>query len=532
MDKRTILAIALSLAVIIIYQLFFFKPPVKPPTPAPTKEVVKGKEEGPVIAKSLKEKMAVVPQMGEEKPVTVETPLYTAVFTTRGAGLTSFKLKKYKKTLDVHSEPVDLVSLKVGMKAPLGISFTNSSFELPDDIFFTAPQERIELKKGEREARLMFSSTLPGKLKLEKIYTFYPDRYAVDLEMKVANLSPAPIEQVAVVNWYEYLDPKVEKDDYGHTGPVVFVKNEVERPEVKKITGDKLYGPGMTWGGFESKYFLAAVISPNPSLTSMYVEKKATGDEITVRVKGEKVVIPPTQASSISYRLYLGPKEYNLLKAEGVNLEDAIDFGSWLKWLAMPLLITLNFFNQYINNYGISIILLTVLIKILFWPLGNKSYQSMKEMQKLQPKLLELREKYKDDKQRLSQETMALYKAHKINPLGGCLPMIIQIPVFFGLYRALLYAIELRHAPFFGWIKDLSAKDPYYITPIIMGATMFIQQKMTPTGGDPMQQKIMLWMPVVFTFLFLNFPSGLVIYWLFNNIISIGQQIYINKRHG
>jgi len=155
----------------------------------------------------------------------------------------------------------------------------------------------------------------------------------------------------------------------------------------------------------------------------------------------------------------------------------------------------------------------------------------MKDMQKIQPKLLELREKYKNDKQRLSQETMALYKAYKINPVGGCLPILIQIPVFFGLYKALLYAIELRHAPFFGWIQDLSAKDPYYITPIIMGVTMFIQQKMTPTGGDPTQQKIMLWMPVIFTFLFLNFPSGLVIYWLFNNIISIGQQYYIMKRY-
>jgi YidC/Oxa1 family membrane protein insertase len=217
------------------------------------------------------------------------------------------------------------------------------------------------------------------------------------------------------------------------------------------------------------------------------------------------------------------------MKALNVGLENAIDFGSWIKWLAMPLLIVLKWIFQYVQNYGIAIIILTILIKIIFWPLGNKSYKSMKEMQKLQPKMQELREKYKDDKQKLSQETMALYKTHKVNPLGGCLPILIQIPVFFGLYKVLLYAIELRHSPFFFWIQDLSAKDPYYITPIIMGATMFIQQKMTPTMGDPMQAKIMLLMPVVFTFLFLNFPSGLVLYWLFNNIISIGQQVYINK---
>jgi len=197
----------------------------------------------------------------------------------------------------------------------------------------------------------------------------------------------------------------------------------------------------------------------------------------------------------------------------------------------MPMLIILKYLNEFVKNYGIAIIILTILIKILFWPLGNKSYESMKAMQKLQPKMVELREKYKDDKQKLSQETMALYRAHKVNPMGGCLPMLIQIPVFFGLYKALLYAIELRHAPFFWWIQDLSAKDPYYITPIIMGATMFVQQKMTPTAGDPMQQKIMLFLPIIFTFLFLNFPSGLVIYWLFNNILSIGQQYYVNKKH-
>jgi YidC/Oxa1 family membrane protein insertase len=218
------------------------------------------------------------------------------------------------------------------------------------------------------------------------------------------------------------------------------------------------------------------------------------------------------------------------MKAQNVGLENAIDFGDWLKWLAMPLLVALKFLYGYVHNYGIAIIILTILIKLIFWPLGNKSYKSMKEMQKLQPKMAALREKYKDDKTKLSQESMALYKTHKVNPLGGCLPMVVQIPVFFGLYKSLLYAIELRHSPFFWWIQDLSAKDPYYITPIIMGATMFIQQKMTPTGADPMQAKIMLFMPIIFTFMFLNFPSGLVIYWLFNNIISIGQQVYINRQ--
>lgn len=533
MDKRSILAIVLALAVIIIYQIFFFKPPVKPPvqeqTKKPTPPAATLASPQPRPVKSIP--IPPLPKMGEERSVIVDTPLYRAVFSTRGGALTSFRLKKYRQTLDKQSDLVELVNVKPGMKAPLGISFVDSSLELPDDLFFTPSKNQVQLTGAGTEERLSFSCMLPGRVKLEKVYTFHADNYAVNLELKMRDLSAEPLEQSAVLHWYEYIDPQMIKDDYGHTGPVVYIKGDVKRPQVKKVTEEKVYGPGITWGGFETKYFIAAVIPPVPSLTRMSVGKGNQENELVIKVMGGKTVVPSREEMSFPYRLYLGPKEYKSLKAEGVSLEDAIDFGSWLKWLAMPLLIALNFFNSYIHNYGISIILLTIVIKILFWPLGNKSYKSMKDMQKIQPKLLELREKYKNDKQRLSQETMALYKAYKINPLGGCLPILIQIPVFFGLYKALLYAIELRHAPFFGWIQDLSAKDPYYITPIIMGATMFIQQKMTPMGGDPMQQKIMLWMPVIFTFLFLNFPSGLVIYWLFNNIISIGQQYYITKRH-
>jgi YidC/Oxa1 family membrane protein insertase len=179
-----------------------------------------------------------------------------------------------------------------------------------------------------------------------------------------------------------------------------------------------------------------------------------------------------------------------------------------------------------------AIILLTVIIKILFWYPTHISYKSMKEMKKVQPEVAKLREKFKDDKEKLNKEMMELYRRYKVNPMSGCLPMVIQIPVFFALYKVLLYSIEIRHAPFYWWIQDLSAADPYYISPILMGASMFVQQWMTPTTGDPTQAKMMLIMPVVFTFMFLSFPTGLVIYWLFNNLLSIGQQIYINKHAG
>jgi YidC/Oxa1 family membrane protein insertase len=218
------------------------------------------------------------------------------------------------------------------------------------------------------------------------------------------------------------------------------------------------------------------------------------------------------------------------------DLVKAVNFG-WFDIIAKPLAIALDWFHQYVHNYGVAIILLTIVIKLLFWPLSHKSYKSMEQMKKLQPMMAKLREKYADDKEQLNKEMMQLYKTYNVNPAGGCVPMVLQIPVFFGLYKALLGTVALRHADFIHylpftdivWLADLSAKDPLYITPIIMGATMFLQQKMTPSAGDPTQQKIMMFMPLIFTFLFLNFPAGLVVYWMVNNILSIAQQWMIHR---
>jgi YidC/Oxa1 family membrane protein insertase len=227
-------------------------------------------------------------------------------------------------------------------------------------------------------------------------------------------------------------------------------------------------------------------------------------------------------------------------------LDEAVNFG-WFDIIAKPFLWIMNHIYGVIPNYGVAIILLTVLTKILLWPLGNKSYKSMSEMKRVQPLMTEIREKYKNDKQKMNQEMMNLYRTYKINPMGGCLPMVVQIPVFFALYRMLYEAIELRHAPFVGWINDLSAPDrlfdfpfsipfmePPYGIPvltIVMGASMFLQQKMSPAPGDPAQAKIMMFMPLIFTFIFINFSSGLVLYWLVNNILSIAQQYYVQKKY-
>jgi YidC/Oxa1 family membrane protein insertase len=263
------------------------------------------------------------------------------------------------------------------------------------------------------------------------------------------------------------------------------------------------------------------------------------------KLKDSPIIALKSKPGTNSFILYAGPKKYDSLKKLNVGFEHIIDFG-FFSVIAMPLFWLLKFFYKFIGNYGWAIILLTIIVRIPFIPLVNKSQKSMKKMQELQPRMAEVKEKYKKDPQRLQKEMMEIYKKHKVNPVGGCLPMLLQIPVFFALYKILMITIELRGAPFMLWIKDLSAPDTLFghipsgipliggfavgPLPIVMGITMIIQQKMTPTSMDPAQNKMMMLMPIVFTFLFLNFASGLVLYWLMNNIFSIAQQFYANRK--
>lgn len=536
MDKRTLIAIVLSLALVMLYQAYFVKPvPVEQPprqeaagtkVSPPEKAAETVTAEAPVRQRTLARKENVVIP---GRDITVDTPLYTAVFSTRGGSLRSLKLKKYKTEKGANGVPVEMVSVTADMNYPLTTGFAGSTVEIDPDVLFEVDKDSLTLQEGGGSKTLTFSWTYKGEIAIRKIYTFQPDRYLFDLDFAVTNLSEGIIRQSGLLSWNQYIDPNREEDRYGFDGPVYYFKEGVNTLAVKKIKTPVSLGPDVSWGGYESKYFIAALISQQPSLTSLHLTKDA-GNVVSVSLEGPQNVIPPQQTGNFRYNLYVGPKDHNILKSVGVGLENAIDFGSWIKWLALPLLKALKFIYGFVHNYGIAIIILTIFVKVLFWPLGNMSYRSMKGMQKLAPKINELREKFKDDKARLNQEVMSLYKIHKVNPMSGCLPIFIQIPVFFGLYKALLYSIELRHAPFFLWINDLSAKDPYYITPLLMGATMFLQQRMSPSTGNEMQQKMMMWMPVVFTFLFLNFPSGLVLYWLFNNILSIGQQYHINRQ--
>jgi len=558
MDKKTILAVVLSLAVFLAYQMFFATPP-PPKQAAPaqeSKQVSKDTAAKPpaTLATAAAPKSAAEKEAAP-KDIKVETENYTAIFSTRGGALKSFQLKGYQKectecTDDIYpkiknfvtgqNQPakakskdlIELVAVNEAMPYPLAITFPETAAEIAADSIYDADVIKLDMKNAKEKQRLVFSRIFNGKIKVEKIFTFNPDNYSIALDVKVSNLTDTPMTQIPHLNWYQYVDPKRVEDSYGHEGPVAYVSKSIKRKKVSDISTDTNLGPDVSWGGFENKYFMALIIPQDPSLTSINMSKDSS-NMVSLDIKRTKSIIPPDQSGLFSYALFIGPKDYTLLKKQGISLEEAIEFDSFipgLKWLSIALLFFVKFLHQYFSNYGVAIIILTILIKIIFWPLGNISYRSMKEMQKLQPKINELKEKYKNDKSKIGQETMAMYRSHKVNPMSGCLPILIQIPVFIGLYNTLLYAIELRHSPFFWWIQDLSAKDPYYITPIIMGATQLIQQKMTPTVGDPMQAKIMLLMPVVFTFIFLNFPAGLVIYWLLNNILSIGQQYYINRK--
>jgi len=532
MNIRTFLAILLSFLVVFVYQYFFAKnlETSKQEQAQTQTQTQPGQQQAPAPAAMPGAPAVTAPAQAPvakaapaARDIRVETPLYTAVFSTRGGALKSFKLKEYKATLEGNSPLIEMVQVQEGSEFPLATGFTDSSVNLGADIVYEVDRKELDLTRDATPGRLVFSVSYPGQYRVEKIYTFNPDRYAFDLEVRFQNNTNVALSQNLSMKWYEELDKKGIEEE----GAIAQVKDSTEREAGPKLE-KKAYGPDVRWGGFENKFFIGAMIPKQPALTSASFAKDARG-QVVVNLEGPKNTIPPGQAGVFNYTLYVGPKEYDRLKAEGAGLETAINVGSWMKWLAFPFLYLMQFLYKYVGNYGWVIIIITILTKIIFWPLGNKSYKSMKEMQKVQPKLTEIKERYKDDKQKMNAAVMELYKSHKINPLGGCLPVVIQIPVFIALYQLLSYAIELRHAPWIWWVQDLSAKDPYYITPIIMGATMLIQQKMSPPMGDPMQQKMMLLMPVVFTFLFLNFPSGLVIYWLFNNILSIGQQYYINK---
>jgi YidC/Oxa1 family membrane protein insertase len=554
MEKRALLAVIISLIILVIWQYYFAPAPPETGKEKPAQEKVlpagQAEEEvGRALPQEGKRPEAVPATPAEApqeiralpgKDITVDTPLYTAVFDTRGARLKGWKVKNYLDRIGQGAKPLDLARSELSDGYPLGLKITQANFPFPPDPLFQANAESLKLGPSQDKGELLFTWNSPQGLHLLQRMTFYADSYRVDISLQMINPTSRSFEGRPLLAWSGKVFSKPGGSGGmacipgagGSSGADVppftaLVMKELHEVEIKDLKEEKRFSQNVQWGGFQDKYFLAAFIPQKSEGTELILKKVSeTGGDLIMG--GPKASLPPRTQFFQSYTLYLGPKDLDILKAFGYDLDRALDFG-WFDVVAKPMLYAMKFFYKYAGNYGLAIILLTVIIKILFWWPTHISYKSMKEMKKVQPEMAKLREKFKDDREKLNKEMMELYRRYKINPMSGCLPIAIQIPIFFALYKVLLYSIEIRHAPFYWWIQDLSAQDPYYISPILMGASMFIQQWLTPTTGDSTQAKMMLIMPVVFTFMFLTFPTGLVLYWLFNNLLSIGQQIYINK---
>jgi YidC/Oxa1 family membrane protein insertase len=526
MEKRAFLAIVLSIVVFYIFSMVMGPDkkqaaPASPQNAAPASAPAVQPAAVPLSTSALQP----VPASGLPKEVRVETDLYTAVFSSRGGALKSMTLKKYREQ---NSPAASLVILGNNTDpALLNFSTRAIGFNLSDSANYSADAETVTLR-GTETRQLVFTYVSGQGFTVRKVYSFGAASYGIKLDTQVLNNSAAAmVGTIQQVMTYPS-EARAKDNRFDTAGSYLYADNALHSDKAKDVaSASKKYDKNVQWAGFADKYFLSAILAEKNSIASVDLKKNAAGFMESI-VSSPQVTINAGQSVSVTQRLFVGPKDIDILKAQGNDLVQSLDLG-WFTVIAKPLLYTLKFFYNYVGNYGIAIIIITIILKALFFPLTHKSYKSMKDMQKIQPKMAALKEKYKDDRDAMNKAVMELYREHKVNPMGGCLPMVVQIPVFFALYKALMFSIELRHAPFFLWVTDLADKDPYYVTPVIMGISMFVQQKMTPSQMDPIQQKMMLALPVVFTFMFLSFPSGLVLYWLVNNILTIGQQMYINK---
>ncbi len=458
---------------------------------------------------------------GEEKKITVDTGLTKYVFSNRGGVIEQVLMKKY----NFEGEPINVVNQVDGAKLPLTlISNDDSVNEIMQNAFYDASADSIELSESLKSATLTLTLKHQSGLEVTKKLTFNHNKFLVQIDTEVSSSSK---NLTYTILWGPGLGGELAShtDYFVFAGATTFINNERLETKKEDVSGVLEHKGTLEWTAFQNKYFAAALV---PDKGVDFAETHKIDDQMYVGLSLQTV----KSAASSSILLYVGTKEVFLLEEAGHKLNRLMDYG-WLgnkfAFLVKPLLSVLAFFYNVFGNYGWAIIFLTIVIKILFFPLTHKSFKSMKGLQKIQPYVKVIQERHKDDRQKMNEEMIELYKKHQVNPLGGCLPMLLQIPVFISLYHALFFSIELRGAPFMGWITDLSVADPYYVTPVLMGVTMFLQQKMTPSVGDPVQQKIMLMLPIVFTFLFVTFPAGLVIYWTINNLLTIAQQYYIYK---
>ncbi|UCD80506.1 MAG: membrane protein insertase YidC [Desulfobacterales bacterium] len=501
MDQaRLLIAIVLSVLVFLLWQLFFVdkeagqKSAKKAEQPTVKEEPVKEAKPYLTEQKVVEPEKTGITEAQVSTPariprtITVDTPYYSVKLSEKGAGFTSFVLKKYRETIQKDSPLKELLPRKDSVETVLTGFAGNSLPDLDNAVFSTnLNADTINIRDAAKEIAFYWKSS--QGVVVQKTYKFSPDSYLIGLDIAVNNGSERSIQDRLFVA----LNSVVPNDKrmYGFEGPSVLIDKKVEEIKIKDIADKNTYTGNVKWVALQDRYFMMSIIPERSGESSMRLTLKGEDLIEALFLMPEDGIAPGTQ-HSYHYLLFFGPKSMKVLGEAGHDLGKALNFG-WFDFLAKPCVWLMNKLYSVIPNYGIAIIILTVLIKIILWPLGSKSYKSMSEMKKIQPLMKEIREKYKNDKKKMNEEVMSLYRTYKINPLGGCLPMVVQLPVFFALYRMLYQAIELRHAPFFLWIDDLSAPDrlfrfdfavpfmePPYGIPvltIIMGATMLLQQR-------------------------------------------------------
>jgi len=566
MEMRAFVAVALSLVVMLAYQ-YFFAPPAPPPGPSPA---VGETEEAPRTAPDTR---AAPPRVADDPTipaavdteqttvstadivaerdasVLIETDRYRMVISNRGARITSLRLNDWASDFGGPLEMI-VADLAPGNAGWLKLTSPDdpAEAERANQALYRmtvngfAPRATMRITKP-TEIRWQWAE---GGRRVEKTLTVTPDTYLSSLAVN----AQTPTNTEFFLTMGPGLEARADTSRVGiylMSGALFFDQGGVEQIADADIEAREVRRGNVVWGGLQSHYFAALLVPEGPAVVYLEAhpepaeadasDRAGSGTEAPGGNPGTRALIGwQVPAGGFEMPLYMGPKSYRILQSAGYGLERAVDYGRF-RLLARPVAVSLEWLYGFVGNYGVAIILATLGVRILFFPLSQSSMKSMRRMQQLQPQMNAIRNRYKGDKdmekrQQMNSEVMQLYKDHGVSPLGGCVPMLLQMPVLFGFYAAISVSIEIRQAPFALWIQDLSKMDPYYVLPLLMGAAMFGQQRMSPGTGDPMQQRIFRLMPIMFTFFFLSFPSGLVLYWLLNTVQGIAQQYYVNYQLG
>ncbi|EGR0607984.1 membrane protein insertase YidC [Vibrio cholerae] len=529
-SQRNILLIALALVSFLLFQQWQV---AKNPAPQATQQA---QSTGAAPAPSFSDELDPTPAQNvaaQAKTITVTSDVLTLSIDTLGGDIVSAKLNQYAEELDSTESFVLLQNTQghqfiaqSGLVGPQGIDVTSNNRPA-----YQVSADSFTLAEGQDELRIPMTYQANG-IDYTKTFILKRGSYAVDVVFDVANNSGSE----ATLGMYAHLRQNL-LDSGGNLAMPTYRGGAYSTSDVryKKYSFDDMKDRNLSapndvtvnWVAMIQHYFASAWIPRDEPQAQLYSRVINNLGDMGIRTPNK--TIANGDKAEFEATLWVGPKLQDQMAATAPNLDLVVDYG-WLWFIAKPLHWLLSVIQTFVGNWGVAIICLTFIVRGAMYPLTKAQYTSMAKMRMLQPKLQAMRERIGDDRQRMSQEMMELYKKEKVNPLGGCLPILLQMPIFIALYWALMESVELRHSPFFGWIHDLSAQDPYYILPLLMGASMFVIQKMSPTTiTDPMQQKIMTFMPVMFTFFFLWFPSGLVLYWLVSNIVTLIQQTLIYK---